>query len=337
MDMKEYEDFCSQSENGSFTQSKCWAEVKDNWLPEYIIAKDNKGSTVGTMLVLVKKIPFCNTAMLYAPRGPVCDFHDINALRLIFEQVLAVARKHRAYTLKIDPLIDENDTQAIENLRSLGFDYHGEKVGYDNIQCRENYRIELGKRTADEVYSSFKLKWRYNIRLAEKKGVECRFCGVEALDDFDTLMRQTAKRDGFDMRTKEYFEKILRAFNGSSGLCMCYHNGVALSGALYIDFADTVSYVYGCSSDIKRNLMPNYLMQWNMIKYAADKCRRIYDFCGVPYWYDETHRNYGVYRFKSGFCGEVKTWAGEFDYTFRKGVNFCAGFAMKIRNTLHTH
>lgn len=136
------------------------------------------------------------------------------------------------------------------------------------------------------------------------------------------------------MRTKEYFAKILDAFGDSAGLCMCCYDEVPLSGALFIDYADTVSYVYGCSSDNLRNLMPNYLMQWNMIRYAADRGRRVYDFCGVPYWYDETHRNYGVYRFKQGFNGEVKTWAGEFDYTFKSATNFCAEVMMKARKLL---
>lgn len=334
MDMNEYERFCSENINGSFTQSSCWTRVKDNWKNEYIVAKDKNGNTVGTMLILVKKIPLLKTAMLYAPRGPVCDFHDRNALKLIFEQVKLIAKKHKAYTLKIDPLIDENDFEAIANLRSLGFIYHGEKVGYDNIQCRENYRIELNGRTAEEVFQSFKPKWRYNIRLAERKGVRCKFCGKEGLDDFERLMKQTSNRDGFDMRTKEYFARILDAFGDSAGLCMCCYDEVPLSGALYIDYADTVSYVYGCSSDNLRNLMPNYLMQWNMIRYAADRGRRVYDFCGVPYWYDETHRNYGVYRFKQGFNGEVKTWAGEFDYTFKSATNFCADLMMKARKFL---
>ena len=112
MDMNEYERFCSENINGSFTQSSCWTRVKDNWSSEYIVAKDKDGNTVGTMLILIKKIPFIKTAMLYAPRGPVCDFHDRNALKLIFEQIKLIAKKHRAYTLKIDPLIDENDFEA---------------------------------------------------------------------------------------------------------------------------------------------------------------------------------------------------------------------------------
>ena len=60
--------------------------------------------------------------------------------------------------------------------------------------------------------------------------------------------------------------------------------------------------------------MPNYLMQWTMIRRAILNNCHTYDFCGVPYWNIEDHPNYGVYRFKQGFNGYVVTYAGEFDY-----------------------
>lgn len=334
MNIDEYENFCENSGCGSFMQSTYWANVKENWSAECIAVYNDSEDIVGTILILIKKIPLLNTAMLYAPRGPVCDMHNMEILEEIFEQVKQIAKKHHAYTIKLDPLIDENDDIAIENLKQLGFAYHPEKVGYDNIQCRENYIIDIGGRSADEIFEGFKQKCRYNIRLAIKKGVSCGFYGEEKLDDFENLMKETAERDGFEMRTKEYFRRILRSFNGKAKLCMCNYYGIPLSGALFIDYAGTVSYVYGCSSGKMRNYMPNYLMQWTMIKYAAENKRDRYDFCGIPYWYDETHKNYGVYKFKQEFNGYVKTWAGEFDYSFRRGLNRCANLIMKLRKHL---
>ncbi len=330
MNLYDFERYCESK--GNFMQSARWAKVKGNWDAQYIAANDTKGNIVGTMLVLIKKIPFLNTAMLYAPRGPVCDMHNTEVLNAIFAQVERVAEKYHAYTIKIDPLVDEKDTKAIENLKSLGFEYHPEKVGYDNVQCRENYVIDINGRSSDELLQGFKTKWRYNIRLAQRKGVNCDFYGEEKLDDFEALMKETAERDGFDMRTKEYFRGLLRSFDGKARLCMCYLGDFPLSGALCIEYAGTMSYVYGCSSSRLRNYMPNYLMQWNMIKYAAEKGCHTYDFCGIPYWYDETHHNYGVYRFKQGFNGYVKTWAGEFDYTFRGNLRRCADIMMKFKS-----
>ena len=81
--------------------------------------------------------------------------------------------------------------------------------------------------------------------------------------------------------------------------------------------------------------MPNYLMQWTMIRDACAKGLSVYDFQGVPYWYDARHRNYGVYRFKSGFRGAVKTYAGEFDLCLRPVLStiFNVAWGLKKRMT----
>lgn len=331
MDIKEYENFCKNNAHGNFLQSANWAKVKSSWLPEYVTVRDDNAEIKGCALVLVKKIPFLNTAMLYIPRGFVCDMQDKQTVNAIFEQVKLIARKHHAYTLKIDPMIDEKDFLAIKNLTDLGFVYHGEKVGYENTQCRENYVLDIKDKTCDEVFASFKSKWRYNIRLSKRKGVTCEFYGEEKLDDFYELMQETGKRDGFMIRSKEYFRNFLTSLDGAAKLCMCYVDGIPLSGALIVNYAGTTSYVYGCSSDKNRNYMSNYLMQWTMIQYAIESGCHTYDFLGVPYWYDENHKNYGVYRFKQGFNGRVVTYAGEFDYTFRSAIDHCANLVMSLK------
>lgn len=153
--------------------------------------------------------------MLYAPRGFVCDTHDSKTVRKIFEQIKLIAEKYHAYTLKTDPLIDETDFISIKNLIDLGFVYHGEKQGYDNTQCRENYVLDIKDKSCDEVFANFKSKWRYNIRLAMRKGVECKFCGEDELDDFMELMKETGRRDGFEIRSEEYFRNFYRHFTAT--------------------------------------------------------------------------------------------------------------------------
>lgn len=331
MNIKEYEKFCSSSKYGNFMQSADWSKVKNGWIPEYVLIRDERGKIKGCTLVLIKKIPLFNTAMMYAPRGFVCNTHDKQTVTEIFEQIQLIAEKYHAYTLKTDPMIDENDFISIKNLVELGFVYHGEKVGYDNIQCRENYVLDIDGKSCDEVFANFKSKWRYNIRLAERKGVRCGFFGAEKLDDFMELMKETGRRDGFNIRSKEYFAGFLKAFGNNAKLCLCCLDDKILSGALAVNYAGTLSYVYGCSSDNYRQYMPNYLMQWTMIKFAIEQGCHTYDFCGIPYWYDKSHKNYGVYRFKQGFGGTVRTYAGEFDYTFRNTINNLADFAIKLK------
>ena len=93
MDIKEYEEFCKNSKYGNFMQSADWAKVKKGWIPEYVAVRDENGKINGCTLVLVKKIPILNTAMLYAPRGFVCDTHDSKTVRKIFEQIKLIAEK----------------------------------------------------------------------------------------------------------------------------------------------------------------------------------------------------------------------------------------------------
>lgn len=334
MDINEYESFCAASEYATFTQSARWARVKNNWIAEYVAVRDKAGRIEGTCLVLVRKIPIFNTAMLYAPRGFICDMNNRVVVGRIFEKIKKIAEKYHAYTLKLDPMIDEENIEAVEILKNLGFRHHGEKVGYQNIQCRENYVLDLDGRNIDAIFESFKPKWRYNIRLAVRRGVECGFFGKEKLDDFCTLMELTGQRDGFGTRGREYFARVLDAFDGRARLCMCYLGDIPLSGALVIFYGGTASYVYGCSSNEHRECMPNYLMQWTMIKCAKEIGCTKYDFCGIPYWYDKTHRNYGVYRFKQGFNGRVVTYAGEFDFTFRSVIKKLADIAVRVRESV---
>lgn len=319
------------NDHASFTQSPMWTQVKNTWEHEYIVSKDENGNIRGIMLMLIKKLPLIHSAFLYSPRGPVCDMKDIATLKDLIGKAKLTAARHNAFMLKIDPMIDDNDEISKANLIKLGFVHHSNKVGYDNIQSRENYILDIKDKTADEVFDSFKSKWRYNIRLAKKRGVHCQFYGEEKLDDFMALMKETAKRDGFCMRDRDYYARILKAFDGKAKLCMCYLDDEPLSGALCIEYGGVMSYVYGCSSAKHRNCMPNYLMQWSMIEKAISDGCHTYDFCGIPYWYDKEHKNYGVYHFKSGFGGEVITYAGEFDYRFKRGMAFLFDVVRRVR------
>ncbi len=130
-------------------------------------------------------------------------------------------------------------------------------------------------------------------------------------------MEETGKRDRFEIRSKEYFQKMLDVFGENARLYMCYTpDGIPISGAISVLFGDRVSYVYGASSSRYREYMPNYLMQWEMIKWATESNCRIYDFMGIPHYDDKGHSNYGVYSFQKSFNGQVMQYAGEFDYIF---------------------
>ena len=313
----EYESYVSKQQGISFMQSVKWSKVKKDWLSEQILLKDECGYVHGAVQMLIKKIPFLRTAFIYIPRGPVCDLHDKYAVKRLTELIRLYAQKYNAFMVRMDPMIDHSDTQAIGLLTSDGFHYDPNRSEDDMIQSQKNYILNIAGKTSEQVFDSFHPKWRYNIRTAIRKGVRC-VSDNSRLDDFYTLMQETGNRDGFCIRSKEYYRKLLAALGRNARLYMCYSpQGMPLSGAISVCYGDRVSYVYGASTAKQRNLMPNYLMQWTMINWAIEGKNYIYDFQGIPFYKDPEHPNYGVYKFKKGFNGEVVTYAGEFFYVFK--------------------
>ncbi len=334
--MNEYEEFAKTHKNGVFMQSLKWRKVKDNWGWDAVISRDSEGKIKGTCFVLIKKIPVFGCTFLYAPRGPVCDYYDKETLSDLMEGIKALAKKYKSYEFMWDPCIEEKDTDIIKIFRDMGFTHTENMPDLTTVQVRNNYMLRnIEGKTEDEVIASFKPDWRNRIRKAARKGVVCKVCGKEALDDFYPIMEATGKRDGFSIRGKEYFAKMLDALGEEHcRLYVCYYteDGVEIpvSGAITTQYAGKTCYVYGASANHHRNTYPNYLMQWTMIQWALEGKNFIYDFQGIPFYYDESHQEYGVYKFKKGFEGEIVTYAGEFYYTFKPFQKKLVDLAEKI-------
>ena len=316
-----YENFVSKHKNGWFTQSISWAEFKSNWNYEALLITGENGEIKGSALILIKKLPIIGRSFFYCPRGPVCDYDDKDIIKEIMEAVAELGIKYKAYQFMTDPPIKEDESVYINSFKELGFSFKKDAPELSTIQARNSYMLFFNGRSKEELFSSFHSKWRYNIRLASRKGVECRICGREAVDDFYALMKETGERDRFCIRGKKYFEGMLDKLGDNCRLYMCYYGDIPLSGAVCVRYAGKSHYVYGASTARMRNVMPNYLMQWTMISDAVDNGCYVHDFMGIPFYKDPQHPNYGVYRFKRGFNGEVVTFAGEFDIRYRPFVS----------------
>ncbi len=98
---------------------------------------------------------------------------------------------------------------------------------------------------------------------------------------------------------------------------LAYYDGKPISGVIPIFYGNKTWYLYGASSNEHRNLMPNYLLQWEMIKLAISRHDDIYDFRGVSGVVDENHPQYGLYRFKKGFGAKFTEFIGEIYIPFK--------------------
>ncbi|MNT14308.1 Lipid II:glycine glycyltransferase [compost metagenome] len=188
----------------------------------------------------------------------------------------------------------------------------------EEIQPRYVFRLDIKDKTEDEVFANFAQKTRYNIRLATKKGVTVKEGTKEDLKDFHKIMVETGSRDGFIIRSLEYFEKMYDNLAPEHmKLLMAYHDGKPISGVIPIMYGNKTWYLYGASSNSHRNSMPNYLLQWEMIKMAIQNGSDIYDLRGVSGVVDENHPQYGLYRFKKGFGAEFTEFIGEVYIPFK--------------------
>ncbi len=314
----EYEEFVKNHPEGQITQSVRWHWVKPGWKHEVVVSKDESGKIIGGMSLLVRRFP-TGTSLMYAPRGPVCDLYDHNVFEDLMAGAAVLAKEHRAHILKLDPDKTELGNEKLLSLMAArGFTRFTGGDGFETIQARYNYRLYLNGRTEDEILMQISQKTRYNIRVAQKRGVKVRAVGPEYLDEFIRIMRATGERDGFSTRPKSYFEGMLTALGEHCRLYMAFYEGKAVAGAVTTNYAGRTCYIYGASDNVHRNVMPNYLVQWEMIKWAVETGCKVYDFQGVSGRVsDENDHLYGLYRFKKGFNGTLDELCGEFDYIYR--------------------
>ena len=316
---EEYETFNRKHKNGTVFQSYLWSGAKPSW--RWTGVKIRRGGVLkGIMGVLIRPVPFTGYTLMYAPRGPVFDENDISTLSELTAAAETIARKERAYVFKADTDIAYGSTGFRDAMLSLGYRLLPESLDFDNIQPQFVARLYLNGRTEQEVMASFKNKTRYNIRLAQRKGVEVKVCGKEALDEFYPIMQVTGQRDGFIIRSLEYFRTMFDALGDNVRLYMAYCDGTAAAGAICANYGRKTWYQYGASSNEYRDRMPNYLLQWEMIRWAIQMGSDVYDFRGVSGNLDENSPHYGLWRFKRGFAAQMVKLAGEFEYVYHPVV-----------------
>jgi len=180
-------------------------------------------------------------------------------------------------------------------------------------------------------------KTRYNIRLAEKKGVEIR--EGKNIEWFWKLNEQTTKRDGFKSHGKVYYEKMLEM--PISHQLTAFFDGRPIASHIYIAWNGRCTYLHGASSNEYRNVMAPYLLQWESIKFAKKFGNTEYDFWGVAapkehgktfhiYSWDEQDSLSNVTRYKAGFGGEVISYPDAFEVVLKPVLYRLFRFVKKL-------
>ncbi len=309
VNLTDWNKFLENHPNAHLLQMGEWGELKKDfgWKPVRIIQNE-----IGAQ-ILFRRLPLGLT-IGYMPKL-VNSEKVIGKSGEFWEEVDLVCKRNHAVFLKIE--LDLWDAQFILHPSSFILSRH-------NIQPPRTIVISIDG-NEETILSRMKPKCRYNIRLAEKKGVT-----VRAWDDipaFHEMMTVTGGRDNFGVHSKEYYQRAYELFHpkGTCELLVAEYEGKPLASLMVFANGKRAWYVYGASNDHERNRMPTYLLQWQAIRWAKARGCDEYDLWGVPDENEETlEANFesrhdglwGVYRFKRGFGGQLKRAAQAVDRVY---------------------
>ncbi len=329
--------FVQAQRPNQFLQSYDWGEFQKTlgrkiyrWLIIDEEASPAEEPTVESIIgsALAVKMPLTRgRSYYYIPRGPVVytetPVPDQNEMWRTFIKALdkEYIKKDKILFLRIEPAMSKDEKTDLRSILTSRYPVEPQKKA---VQPSTTLLLDLTL-SQDKLLSEMHQKTRYNIRLAEKKGVQIT-TGWDKKDaeEFWKLLETTSKRDDFRTHPKEYYMKMIETLGGNWETLDAAHvklyraslNGITLAMNLMMSYGDTVTYLHGASSNEGRNLMAPYLLQWQAIKDAQAKKAKYYDFWGIAPTDSPNHPWAGLTRFKKGFGGKQVDYWGVSDVVY---------------------
>ena len=314
------------NKDNNFLQSDIWRKFQEAvGCRTFFVEKEGFSASI-----IEHKLPIVGK-YLYAPRGPVFKIDaksefdsdsESNSERLGMTSVINLAKKENAGWVRVDP---ENNQalELIKNNASLPI----KKAPHD-MQPKEILVMDISK-TEEELLDNMKSKTRYNIKLAEKKGVVVKIISNDKfpmtnqiqnpndkdkeyyIDKFIELVNLTAERKGIEFHPENYYRKMIEIIPEEIlKLYVAEYKNKIIAANLMIFFGDTATYLHGATDDEYRNVMAPYLLQWQAIKDAKEVGCLRYDFGGVKSISPHPAFQATLSRWERGLGGEVNSWSG---------------------------
>lgn len=278
--------------SGDFLQSAEWGEFQKSL--------GRRVERVNGVQSIFMPLPF-GRQYVYCPRGAKTD--DVSALA-------ETGKKFGALFVRFEPL----------SARALDASKNARIVKTVDLQPSHTLLLDVSQ-TEDRLLAAMHEKTRYNIRLAERKGVVIDLHSA-GFDSAWQVFETTGSRGGFRLHPKSYYSAMLKALNGGcrAFLATASFEGAIVAANIMIDYAGTRTYLHGASGNAHRNVMAPFLLHWKLIQDAKQNGLRFYDWWGVaPEGAGEDHPWSGISRFKLGFGGERVDYPGTFDLVLRPG------------------
>ncbi|MBE6946223.1 MAG: aminoacyltransferase [Ruminococcaceae bacterium] len=295
---------------GHYMQTSLWGRARPEWQWLGVILRGRNREILATAALLYRDSRLPGRRFFYIPRGPV--FSTLSHYRELMAFLIPWVRSQGGYILRCDPAVSAADREFRDLAEELGYRFDP-RADFSTFQPKVVHQIQLANLTDEELLAEFHPKTRYNIRLAQRRGVTVHQAGTEQLWIFCRLMEQTAKRAGFQPRSERFFRNLLLAGENEVSLLLAERKGEYIAGAIEVIQGNRAWYAYGCSADEGRRDMPNVLLQWEMMRRALRSGCTVYDMRGVE-WIPDGE---GLQRFKQSFGGQQVEYAGQMDLVLR--------------------
>lgn len=315
-------------------QTGFWGVFKSEfgWKPLHFLMADS-----GMPFLVLERTLARGVSFAYIPRGPnpeLSGFGDPERLTRIAESLRPHLSDSCAFLRLDPPWYTEGSGHSFPPTPPPPF-----RRARANVQPPDTVILDLRGASDQNLLSGMKPKWRYNIKYAEKRGVRVTAeIGEDAVGIFYSLYRDTARRDRIALHPRRYYERLisLSMEYGSEApdirVWIARYEGVPLAAIITSFLREEAVYLYGASGNEHRNLMPAYALQWAAIRAARDSGCGRYDFFGIPPSEDPNHPMAGLYRFKTGFGGRIRRYAGSWDYPLRPPIYGAYRAAEGLRN-----
>lgn len=304
-------------------QSWEWGEVRKKTGVQILRLGAFRGNELKEVFQMtLHKIPKTSYSLGYIPRS-------IMPSKSIRDFLQSWGQKNNLIFIKFEPYIEKKEINnaQIEQINTLHRSPH---------QLFPDWTIIMDiSPSEDDLLKKMKSKTRYNIRLAEKKGVTVEETSTdEGFKKFSALYFATTKRQHYFGHDARYHKIVWDELKKSQAYIMIANfQDIPLAAYELFIFKDRAYYPYGGSSSDYKNVMAPNLLMWEAIKFSKQKGAKIFDMWGAAAP-ESTNTNTfaGFTRFKEGYGGSYIQFVGSFDLVIRPGLYTIYNALYKLRS-----
>lgn len=307
---QETDEFLAQTTLAQFLQSRSWASFQrkignETW---QIGVKDEQDNVLACAQVIEQKLPL-GKSYLYCPRGPIVvdDLTvavKIEALKLILSKI----REITASTPEEEIFMRFEPRDNLPFLKTVCQEVN-------STQPKHTWLINLN-RPLEALLFNLHPKTKYNLGLAEKKGVTARQANMSDWPAVWQLLNNTSQRQEIRLHPENYYLEMLKTCP-EVVIYLAEVENQPLACLISSWYGDTVTYLHGGSDYNSRQFMAPHLLHWKIINLARERGFAWYDFHGVANDDNPLDPWAGLTRFKKGFGGEQFNFAGTFDFIYQ--------------------